>query len=409
MKTYKYLPRTLEKVFSEANGLFKVLMVSGMRQVGKSTLLSHISTKGREVVSLDDMQERDDAKNSPAVFFKNHKLPLYIDEIQRVPELFLQLKAVVDAQPDTGIAWLTGSQRFALMKGVGDSLAGRIIDFELMPFSIYEREGKGLLQEPYIPSDALKTNLPIRNRNETLRILWQGAWPQATRSESPKAWALFYRALVQNYLERDIRTDLNIDKIAAFHRFIAALALRTGQELRIGRLAQTAGVNAATIKRWLSIAEASGIIYLLPPFFTNANRQLVKSPKVYFTDTGLACWLCNLHHPENVLSYKDAGALFETFVITELLKSWRHNGLQAQFYFYRDSKSQAEIDLLIQHQGVYHPVEIKLTDAPEKNMVRNFEVLDTLPIETGTGSLICCNDKNRWLTEKVITHSLWQI
>ncbi len=409
MKTFSYLPRTLEKVFKEANSQFKVLMVSGMRQVGKSTLLGNIADNDRKQVSLDDMQEREDARNQPAVFFRNHRLPLYIDEIQRVPELFLQLKAVVDAQASAGAVWLTGSQRFALMKGVGDSLAGRIIDFELMPFSIYEREGKGLLQEPYMPSDKLKSHLPSRDREETLRILWQGAWPQAVQSRTPSAWARFYRSIVQNYLERDIRTDMNIGKIAAFHRFITALALRTGQELRIGVLAQMAGVNEATVKRWLSIAEASGVIYLLPPFFVNVNKQLVKSPKVYFTDTGLACWLCNLHTPEEVLSYKDAGALFETFVITEILKSWRHNGLQPQFYFYRDSKGQAEIDLLVHHRGIYHPVEIKLSEFPDKSMVRHFDVLKKLPVNTGTGALICCGGKSRWLTENVITHAIWQI
>lgn len=409
MKPFRYLPRTLEKVFKEANDQFKVLMVSGMRQVGKSTLLANISQDGRETITLDDMMEREDARNSPAVFFKNHPLPLYIDEIQRVPELFLQLKAVVDAQSDAGAVWLTGSQRFSLMKGAGDSLPGRIIDFELMPFSIYEREGKGLFQEPFLPSDNPKQHLPVRNRAETLEILWRGAWPQAVNSHTPTAWTLFYRSIVQNYLERDIRSEMNIDKISAFHRFIAALALRTGQELRIGILAQMAGVSEATIKRWLSIAEASGIIYLLPPFFTNVNKQLVKKPKVYFTDTGLACWLCNLHSPEEVAAYKDIGALFETFVVTEILKSWRHNGLQPQLFFYRDSKTLAEIDLLIQHKGVYHPVEIKLSDMPDKSMVRHFRELDKLPIEVGQGSLICCAEKSRWMTENTLAHSIWQI
>ena len=404
-----YLPRTLEKIFLKANGQFKALRISGMRQVGKTTLLSHLKQSDRQFVSLDDLLELEDARHQPTIFFRNHPLPLYLDEIQRAPELFLPLKATIDAQNETGVVWMTGSQRFRLMKNASESLVGRVIEFELMPFSIYEAQGLGLEQKAYVPTDKPHSLLTKHDRKATIKKMWQGLWPGAQRCEDADDWQLFYRSIVQTYLERDIRAELNIEKLAAFQLFLKALALRSGQELRIGVLAQMSGVSEPTIKRWLSVAESSGLIYCLKPFYNNLSKQLVKSPKVYFTDVGLLCYLCGLHTPDDLEKYQDIGAVFETFVVSEILKSWVHNGKEAQLYFIRDSQTKEEIDLLIHANNTYHPVEIKWSEHPTSAMLKNFAMLSKQNLSVGLGSVICMTEKPRWLEENVIAHSIWEI
>ena len=404
-----YLPRTLEKIFLKANNQFKALMISGMRQVGKTTLLTHLKQANREFVSLDDLMELEDARHQPTIFFKNHPMPLYLDEVHRAPELFLPLKATIDAQTETGVVWMTGSQRFRLMKNASESLVGRVVEFELMPVSIYEAAGFGLEQKPYIPTEKPFSPLTKLDKKATIKKMWQGLWPGAQRCEDADDWALFYRSIVQTYLERDIRAELNIEKLSAFQLFLKGLALRSGQELRIGVLAQMSGVSEPTIKRWLSVAESSGIIYCLKPFYNNINKQLVKSPKVYFTDIGLLCYLCGLHTPEDLEKYQDIGAIFETFVVSEIVKSWVHNGKEAQLFFMRNSQTKEEIDLLIHANNMYHPVEIKWSDNPTSSMLKNFSMLNDCHLPIGTGSVICMTDKVRWLDDNVIAHNIWEI
>ena len=332
-----YLSRTIEKEIPGLCKNFKVLLVTGMRQVGKSTLLQQLSDKNRSYVSLDNYDDYQLAENAPSVFFRQHELPLVIDEIQRVPTLFRQVKAEVDKSIEGGRVWISGSQRFSLMKGVGDSLAGRLFEVHLMPLSIYEREGKGLMQVPYVPSEDFKNELSQKSPQQTWKVIWQGAWPKVI-GMSQKERAQFFEAFIQTFIDRDIRTLGNIEKVMDFRKFMVALAMRTGQELRLNKLSELTGVSALTAKRWLSIAEASGIIYLLRPFSTNATKTLTKSPKVYFTDTGLAAYLCGFSTPEEMQQDMNAGAFFETFVVVEILKSWRHNGFEPDLYFYRDAK-----------------------------------------------------------------------
>lgn len=239
-------------------------------------------------------------------------------------------------------------------------------------------------------------------------MIWQGAWP-AVFDKSVKQREQFFEAFLMTFLERDIRLLGNIEKLSAFRKFMRALAIRTSQELRLNKLAELTGVTEVTVRRWLSVAEASGLIFLLEPFSTNRTKVLAKSPKVYMTDTGLAAYLCGIATAEALQTDSNAGAFFETFVVTELLKSWRHNGREPRFFFYRDQKKQAEIDLLIEDGGKFHTIEIQMTAHPSVDMVRHFAELKKLDVPTGMGTLICMTSQWRFLSDDVVTHSLWQI
>ena len=403
-----YLPRTVEKEIPQLCKNFKVLLVTGMRQVGKSTLLQHLSEADRNYVSLDNFDDLDLAEQSPGAFFLQHHLPLFIDEIQRVPKLFRQVKYEVDQRGENGLIWLSGSQRFSLMQGVGDSLAGRIFEIHLMPMSIYERQGKGALQQPYFPSTTLPGHLNECSTEKLWKIIWQGAWP-ALIDKSTKEREQYFEAFISTFLERDIKTLGNVDKLREFRKFILALALRTGQELRLNKLAEMTGVTELTIRRWLSVAETCGLIYLLPPFFSNTSKTLTKSPKIYFTDTGLAAYLCKFSTPEEMQRDTNAGAFFETFVITEILKSWRHNGQEPDLYYFRDAKKQTEIDLIIHRNGLYYPVEIKMSSHPKIDMAKHSSELSSMGISVGMGAVICTTETPRFLTDNAIAHSIWRI
>ena len=294
------------------------------------------------------------------------------------------------------------------MKGVGDSLAGRVFELHLMPLSIYEREGKGELQQPYLPSATPSGNLTQCATEKLWEIIWQGAWP-ALMGKSAKEREQYFEAFISTFLERDIKTLGNVDKLREFRKFILALALRTGQELRLNKLAEMTGVTELTVRRWLSVAEASGLVYLLPPFSSNTSKTLTKSPKVYFTDTGLAAYLCKFSTPQEMQKDTNAGAFFETFVITEILKSWRHNGLEPDFYYYRDAKKQTEIDLIIHRKGLYHPIEIKMTSHPKIDMIKHFSELSSMGVSVGMGAVICNCETQRFLADNVVAHSIWQI
>lgn len=403
-----YLPRTIESVIRETSKLFKVVLLTGMRQTGKSTTLAHLAENNRARLALDNDDLLREAKQAAGIFFERHPTPLLLDEVQRAPNLFLQMKAEVDSRPDKGQIWATGSQKFALMKGVTESLVGRLIPLELMTLSIYERIGLGLQQKPYVPTVVTRELLPIPSYDEAWHTIWQGAWPEVAEA-SPRAREFFFRALLKTYLDQDIHRTLDIEKLSEFHTFISALASLTGQELRIGTLAQAAGVSEPTVKKWLSVAEASGIIYLLHPYLANIRKQLVKSPKVYFTDTGLAAYLCGFSSPEQLRTSREAGAFFETFALMEILKSWVHNGSRAEFFFYRDSKTREKNDLLIRADGKLHPVEFKSSDHPTPAAIKNFKVLQDLPEDIGHGAVVCLSQKSYALTNGCTVHSLWAI
>lgn len=401
----QYVQRTLEKSILSASERFKVLMVSGMRQVGKSTLLKHIAE--RTYVTLDNRLALETATTMREVFFQQYPAPILIDEIQRAPELALEIKELVDQDERKGLIWLTGSQRFEMMKKTSESLTGRMVSFELLPFSLYERQNKGYEQKPYIPSAGLtRGTLDKLDEKEIWQIIWQGSWPDVI-NDTPSNRDLFFNGLLQTYLERDV-IQTGVSKLRDFLRFLAVLASRIGQEFQITKVASDVGVAVATAKDWLSIAESSGVIYLLQPFYENIGKTIIKKPKLYFTDTGLAAWLCSIPSAEALKNLYNSGAFFENFVIIELLKSWVHNGKRANFFFYRDAQNN-EIDLLIRDGTTYYPIEIKTTQHPESSMVKAFGLIKGGAFQRGPGALICLTKELRFLKPGVVAHSILDI
>ena len=251
--------------------------------------------------------------------------------------------------------------------------------------------------------------MPYEDADRIWDIIWQGGWPGALEL-GPEERNRYFNAFITTFLEKDVAGIWNVGKLSAYQRFMQGLALRTGQELRIGQLARIAGVDESTAKRWLSIAEASGLVYLLRPLSGNAGKMLTKSPKVYMTDVGLAAFLCRRTTPAELKADMNSGAFFETFVITEILKSWVHNGRVPDFYFYRDPKRQKAIGLIIHHEGCWHPVEIKSSQTPHLEMAKNFAVLDKMGLKRGLGAIICnMAEKKRFLSDDVIAHSIFEI
>ena len=404
-----YKPRTLEKVILKASERFKVVMVSGMRQVGKSTVLQHLS-HNRMSVSVDDIDHLVFAKSRPLDFLKRYRAPALIDEIQLVPELFPALKITVDQTKEKGQYWITGSQRLALMNGVSDCLPGRLLPLELLPFSIYERDGLGLDQLPYLPNEEIlfeKPTLKHRTAEQTWKIIFQGAWPDVIEDDEQfRTW--FFKTLVDLYLAKDVRDYSGVGKTLEFQKFLKAVAIRSGQELKINVLASDVGVSVPTLKRWLSIALATGLIFYLPAFSSNINKQLVKSPKIFMIDTGLIAYLLGIQSPMEMAQHPNAGSFFETFVISEIYKSWIHNGLTPDFYFLREQNGM-EIDLLIHHKNQYHAVECKTTVNPSFRSAKWIDKFKEWKIPTGMSSVISMVDEPFALSENVITDSIWEI
>lgn len=402
-----YKHRTLETEILKASERFKAVMVSGMRQVGKSTMLQNLCAENRTYVTLDDIQASELATNARNVFFKQYPAPILVDEIQRVPELCLEVKELADSSDERGRVWLCGSQRFSMMQNIPDSLAGRLACFELLPVSLYERQDKAFEQKPYLPPGNLDRGaLTPQTLEETWRIIWQGSWPEVIRA-TPKKRNLFFQGLLQAHIDRDVVRS-GIRNLPGYQKFLTILASRIGRELQLNAVAAEAGVAVQTVKQWLSVAESSGIIYLLPPFSENVGKTVIKRPKLFFTDTGFAAWLCNIPSAEALRNAYNSGSFFENFVIVELLKSWIHNGEQPHFHYYRDTRFH-EIDLLIFDGVEYHPVAIKATESPQASMVKAFDNIKGNHIKRGSGALICLTKEPRYLSSDVVAHSIWDI
>ncbi len=395
-----YVPRTMETFFQKAASQFPVMLVTGARQVGKTTFLRHMSDTGRTYVTLDDPSVLALARGDPALFLQRFPAPLLIDEIQYAPELLPYIKIRSDEARQPGLFWLTGSQQFHLMKGISESLAGRVGIVQLFGLSRRETAGRGAESKPFLPTpEEISGRLgpdgivPLKRLYE---IIWRGSFPAVALSEAMDR-NLFYASYVQTYLQRDVRDLARVGDEMAFLRFLRAAAARSGQLLNTAELARDADVAPNTAKSWLSILEASGIVFFLEPWFSNATKRLVKAPKLYFLDTGLCSWLTEWNSPEALEAGAASGAILETWVVAEILKTWRHNGRRAPLYFYRDS-DRREIDLLIVQDGIILPVEIKKTASPGKDSVRHFSVLEKLGTPVGPGGVICFAERSLPLT-----------
>lgn len=387
-----YIKRHLENEILKASKYYPVVMVCGQRQVGKSTMLNHIREDNRRYVSLDDMNARRLAETDPELFFETYGLPILIDEFQRVPSILLEIKKIVDekalnGEENEGLFWLTGSQKFKMMQNVSESLAGRIAVFDLAGLSTAEIENR--------PSELFKPNLDdIKNRikdskdkniHDIFELIFKGSMPKIITTDIERD--RYYSDYVNTYLERDIKELAQVGKLNEFYDFLVFMAARTSQELKYSEISSAIGISAPTAKAWVSILERSGIIYILHPYSTNITKRLIKTPKMYFMDTGLAAYLCRWPNAETLENGAMDGAFFETYVVTEIVKSYYNAGKHPDLYYYRDIDGK-EIDLLIVEGNNIYPIEIKKSKNPS-NPDKNFSVLNKLKMNIKTGLVIC--------------------
>lgn len=382
--------RTMEKILKQVSKSFPVVLVTGPRQVGKTTLLEMCAAENMKYVSLDDLDVRSLAQNDPGLFTQTYTPPLIIDEIQYAPQLFSYIKIAVDREKKNGMFWLTGSQKFHLMKGITESLAGRVAVLDLLGLSNAEINHTAEKSKPFLPDVGIEQTKGI-SLTDAYRKIWFCSFPRVI--DNPDVRDIFYRSYIQTYIQRDVKDILNITDEITFHKFLGAIAARTGQLLNYADVARDVAIDNKTVKAWLSVLEASGLVYLLYPYHTNVTKRIIKTPKIYFLDTGLCSYLTKWTTPEALEAGAMSGAIFETYVVAEILKSYWHNGQEANLYFYRDT-DQKEVDLLIESNNTLFPIEIKKTATPSKTAVRSFDVLDKLNKQIGHGAVICLTEKN---------------
>jgi predicted AAA+ superfamily ATPase len=390
-----YLHRTLERGITEASAQFPVTLVTGPRQVGKTTLLRHLCGKARRYVSLDDLTLRALASEDPTLFLQRYPPPVLIDEIQYAPALLPFIKVDVDDNRRPGAYWLTGSQHFRLMQGITESLAGRVAILNLLGFSHRERSSRDLAVSPFLPTEEQITaragSAAATDIAGVFREIWNGSFPALLSGEVSDR-ELFYSSYLQTYVERDIRDLAQVGDQTRFVRFLKASAARTGQLLNYSDLARDADISVPTAKDWLSVLEASYQIHLIPPYYSNLTKRLVKAPKLYFLDTGFCSYLTDWTSPDTLSSGAMAGGMFETWVLGELLKSWWHRKRTPNLYYYRD-KDGREIDFLFCQDNRFYPVEAKLGATPRREWIRVFRTLDRLELARDAGAVVClCED-----------------
>lgn len=391
-----YIQRHLESQIKETSRFYPVLMVCGQRQVGKSTMLYHIKEEERRYVTLDDGNARRLAEKDPQLFFETYGSPLLIDEFQRVPSILLEMKRIVDqkaleGENSNGMYWLTGSQKFRMMKDVSESLAGRVAVFDMSGLSAAERDGR----EPQIFHPSLVRlrervkGICHKNVHEIYERIFEGSMPKLI-AEGPDR-ERFYTDYINTYLERDIKELALVGKLGEFYDFLVFMAARTSMELKYSEIAKAIGISAPTAKEWVAILERSGIIFILRPYYNNITNRLVKTPKMYFMDTGLAAYLCRWPNAETLEKGAMDGAFFETYVVSEIVKSYYNAGRRPDLYYYRDIDGR-EIDLLLVEGDKIYPMEIKKAKSPD-HADKNFRVLNRLKMEVQPGIILCMADE----------------
>ena len=385
-----YIKRDLENKIIALSKEYSCLLITGPRQVGKTTVLQHLTAPDRTYVTLDDLEERRMAKNDPALFLQIHDLPIFIDEIQYAPELFSYIKIAIDNGAAPGSFWLTGSQSFKMMELAQESLAGRTAILRMGSLSQHEIYGSGANAPFTVDLGALKsrkcTGAPA-SMDEIYERIWKGCLPGHISGKFTDR-NVFYSSYVQTYIERDVSDLTALTDKLQFQDFIRAAACRAGQMLNVHDIAQDVGVSDDTAKRWLQILEKSDIIFYLRPYSNNLLKRTIKTPKMYFFDTGLVAFLTRYTSPEILQNGAINGAILENYVVSEIIKTYHNAAQDCLLWYYRD-KSSNEIDLVIESDGQLHPLEIKRSINPGSELVRAFSVLDKGSVPRGKGALLC--------------------
>lgn len=397
----KFIKRDALATVRELSGQFPAIMVCGARQVGKTTLLRNAAEDGRKFVSLDDPDIRSIARNDPALFLQTYTPPVVIDEIQYAPQILPLIKMAIDRNGDEcGRFWFTGSQQFHLMRDIGETLAGRIGIIDLGGISQREELGRAPDETEFPVPGIIDTQTSFDTLVGVYARIHRGSFP-ALVSGRVRSIETFFRSYIRTYLERDVRDLTRITDEERFLVFLKAAAARTGQILNISELARDAGIATSTARDWLGVLGASGLVYLLRPYSRNVTSRIVKTPKLYFTDTGLCSYLTGWSSPETLANGAMGGAMLETFVVGELLKRYWNRGKEPPLWFYRD-KAGSEIDILIEHDGVLDPVEVKKTASPSKSDIRAFAKVRSLGLPIGRGAVMCLAGQTRPLTQDAI-------
>ncbi|MDY3797310.1 MAG: ATP-binding protein [Agathobacter sp.] len=385
-----YISRNLEKVVSEVTKEYPIVLVTGPRQVGKTTMLQKLMEgTNRSYVSLDDLNERNLAKTDPELFLQLHKPPVLIDEVQYAPELFTYIKIFVDKNHNPGDFWLTGSQIFKMMRGVQESLAGRVAVLSLT--SLSQAEICNGQMEPFtIDMDALVSRSKERKPADTRDIfarIFRGSMPAIVSGQNSNS-QIFYSSYLTTYIERDVKELSDAIDSLKFLHFITAVAARCGQMLNVADIARDADINQKQVKDWLGILETLGIIFYLHPYSNNLLKRLVKTPKLYFYDTGLVCYLTKWSSAETLESGAMNGAILENYVVAEIRKTYLSSGKEPFMYYYRD-KDAKEIDIVLEHDDVLNPIEIKKSSNPGPELIKVFKLLDKASATRSKGAVIC--------------------
>ncbi len=392
----EYIRRNLEISFLRAAAEYPALLLTGPRQTGKTTMLKRLmetEDKGRSYVTLDDYEALTLARGDPALFFQTYKPPLLIDEVQYAPSLFTGMKRLIDKGAKPGDFWMTGSQLFKMMEGVQESLAGRVTMFHLSPLSQQEiapcfEPGVFFADYQYLLARQ-KTAKPL-SASAVYERIFQGSMP-ALISGKFSDRQRYYSGYTQTYLERDIRDLVSGIDFLKFSDFIRSVAARTAQLVNYRHIAEDAGMNQETAKSWLRLLETLGVIFYVRPYHHNILKRMIKTPKLYFYDTGLAAFLTRWNSGETLMNGAMNGAFLENYVIAEILKGYENAGKDITLYFYRDKDSK-EIDLLLENDGLLMPVEIKKTASPTPGMISSFNALEKAPLRRGAGALVCLTE-----------------
>lgn len=387
----QYIHRTLERKFLKMSSFFKAVLVTGARQVGKTTMLKHLAeNENRTYVSMDNQMARSLAKTDPVLFFQMYKPPIIIDEIQKAPELFEQIKIMCDETDQRGLFWLTGSQQYHMISNIRETLAGRIGILELYSLSKNETDNIIFPNELDFTLDCLLERQKVSGKNDITDIfdhIWRGGMPAALDADEEQRQE-YFNSYIETYLMRDVSEEGGITDTVRFRRFLNACAALTAEQVNYSTLAEAADISQPTAKAWLLLLESLGIIYLLKPFANNEIKRLAKTPKLYFCDTGLCAYLSMWLTSDTLMNGAASGHYFENYVVAELLKNYSYSQSKVNLTYYRDSNAK-EIDVLIEENGRIHPLEIKKSANPNRREIKKYEVLEKTGMQTGAGGIIC--------------------
>lgn len=387
----EYIKRTLERKFWHMNSFFKAILVTGARQVGKTTMLKHLSEgQTRTYVTLDNLMARNLAQTDPVLFFQTYKPPIIIDEVQKAPQLFEQIKIICDEREETGLFWLTGSQQYHMMKNIRETLAGRIAILNLYSLSKNEIDGVSFPNELDFSFSCLVERQKHVKKNNILDVfehIWRGGMPQVLEADSEQRQE-YYSSYIDTYLMRDVAEAGGITDTVRFLKFLKACAALVSEQVNYKTLAESSDISQPTAKEWVQVLQGLGIVYLLQPYSNNALKRLTKTPKLYFCDTGLCAYLSMWLSRDTLMNGAVNGHYFENYVVMELVKHFAYARSKANLTYYRDSNTK-EIDVFLEENDNIHPLEIKKSALPDRREIKKYELLDKAMLTRGNGGIIC--------------------